>query len=119
MFLGDLGLSQVIAHTNIMGTMLAGSPGFQSPEQLRNESDIGLPSDICAYGAVLIVLFGESPVWPGLLPYQITYKVAVDKENPNIGHLPESIQNICHKCFSDISLRPKANMILMDILKLT
>ena len=56
MFLGDLGLSQVIAHTNIMGTMLAGSPGFQS----RNESDIGLPSDIYAYGAVLIVLFGLS-----------------------------------------------------------
>ena len=64
-----------------MGTMLAGSPGFQS----RNESDIGLPSDIYAYGAVLNCALW--PVWPGLLPYQITYKVAVDKENPNIGHL--------------------------------
>lgn len=72
--------------------MLAGSPGFQSPEQLKNEST-GLPSDIYAYGAVLVVLFGESPVWPGLPPYQIMYKVAVANEKPSIGHLPQKFKN--------------------------
>ena len=67
-----------MSDTNIIGTrtMLAGTPGFQSPEQLRNES-VGLPSDVYALGAVLLVLFGESPVWPTLAPYQIMYKVAV------------------------------------------
>ena len=53
-FLGDFGLSQVISETNIIGTktMLAGSPGFQSPEQLRNEST-GLPSQGRTQGGAL------------------------------------------------------------------
>ena len=53
-------------------TMLAGSPGFQSPEQLRSEG-LGHPTDVYALGAVLLVLFGETQVWPGLALYQITY----------------------------------------------
>ena len=48
-FLGDFGLSQVMSATNVIGTktMLAGSPGFQPPEQLQNKS-VGLPSDVYA-----------------------------------------------------------------------
>ena len=51
--------------TNVVGTktMLAGSPGFQPPEQLKSES-VGLPSDINAIGAALLVIFGETQVWP-------------------------------------------------------
>jgi len=41
--------------------MLAGTPGFQSPEQLKAES-IGPPSDIYAFSGVLSVLFGEQPL---------------------------------------------------------
>ena len=71
-YVGDFGLSQIMSGTTRIGTktMLAGSPGFQSPEQLRGES-IGLPSDVYALGAVLLVLFGETTVWPGLAPFQI------------------------------------------------
>ena len=56
--------------TNVVGTktMLAGSPGFQPPEQLKSES-VGLPSDNYAIGAVLLVSIGETQVWPGLSPY--------------------------------------------------
>lgn len=97
--------------------MLAGSPGFQSPEQLRNES-AGLPSDVYAYGAVLLVLFGELPIWPTLPPYQIMYKVAVSKEKPNMTHLPPNIQEICSKCFEEISSRPPVNNVLIEMLKL-
>ena len=81
----------MMSETNVVGTktMLAGSPGFQPPEQLRNES-LGLPSDVYALGAVLLVLFGETPVWPALSPFQIMYKVAVCNQRPETGHL-------CHK----------------------
>ena len=57
---GVLGLCQVTTGTNIIGTKitLVGSPGFQSPEQLGNES-LGLPNDVYALGAVLLVIFRE------------------------------------------------------------
>jgi len=69
--------------TNIVGTktMMAGTPGYQPPEQLRNEN-VGLSSDIYALGAVLLVLFSGKQVWPGLSPFQIMYKVAVCNEKP-------------------------------------
>ena len=105
-FLGDFGLSQTMSGTNIIGTKttLAGSPGFQSPEQLRNEST-GLPSDVYALGAVLLVLFGESPVWPALAPFQIMYKVVVCYEKPHTSHLPPPpppppVQELCDTCFN-------------------
>ena len=105
--------------TNIIGTkiMLAGSPGFQSPEQLRNES-IGLPSDVYALGAVLLVLFGEAPVWPALAPFQILYKVSVCHETPQTNHLPPQIQELCNTCFAGMSSRPPANLVLQRALNL-
>ena len=97
--------------TNIIGTktMLTGSPGFQSPEQLQNES-VGLPSDVYALGAVILVPFGEAPVWPALLPYQIMCKVAVCQERPKTGHLPPKIQELCNSCFADIAYHPSVNV---------
>jgi len=103
--------------TNVVGTktMLAGSPGFQSPEQLRNES-LGLPSDVYALGAVLFILFGETQVWPGLSPFQIVYKVAVCGDKPNTSHLLSPIKAVCQSCFSDVSCRPPANHVLKVLL---
>lgn len=116
-FLGDFGLSQIMSGTNVIGTrtMLAGSPGFQSPEQLKNDS-IGLPTDVYALGAVLLVLYGETPVWPNLAVYQIMYKVAVDKTKPTTAHLPPIVKDICNECFNDLPLRPTANIVLKMIL---
>ena len=119
MFLGDFGLCQMMSATNIIGikTMLAGSPGFQWPEQLRNES-VDVPSDVYALGAVIRVLFGEATVWPALLPYQIMCKVAVCQERPKTGHLPPEIQKLCNSCFADITHRPPVNMVLQSLLKI-
>ena len=116
---GDFGLSQIMTGTNIIGTktMLAGSPGYQSPEQLKNEST-GIPSDVYALGAVILVLFGESPVWPGLAPYQIMFKVAVEKEAPGTSHLPTKVKELCDSCFEQVSSRPSANCILLRVLSL-
>ena len=41
-------------------TMLAVTPGFQSPEQLKAES-VGMPSNVYAFGGFLAVLFVEQP----------------------------------------------------------
>ena len=108
-----------MSDTNIIGTrtMLAGTPGFQSPEQLRNES-VGLPSDVYALGAVLLVLFGESPVWPTLAPYQIMYKVAVCKEKPQTTTIPPKVRDICNKCFDEVCVRPTVNMVFMEMLQI-
>ena len=106
--------------TNVIGTktMLAGSPGFQSPKQLRNES-VGMPSDVYALGAVALVLFGETQVWPGLSPFQIMYKVAVCSEKPNTSHLPSPIKEVCKSCFDELSCRPTASLVLKGILHST
>ena len=53
-------------------TMLAGSPGFQAPEQLSG-THIGVESNVYTLWVVLSVLFGEQPVWSGLSPYQIMH----------------------------------------------
>ena len=74
-------------------------------EQLWNES-VGVPSDVCALGAVVLVHFGEAPVWPSLLPYWIMCKLAVCQERPKMGHIPPEIQELCNSCFADIAHRP-------------
>ena len=118
-FLADFGLCRVMSTTNVVGTktMLAGSPGFQSPEQLRNEN-LGLPTDVYALGAVLYVLFGETQVWPGLSPYQIMYKVAVNQEKPDTACLVPQVRAICEACFEELSSRPPINQVLRDVLML-
>ena len=49
--------------TRVMGTAtkLAGTPGFQSPEQLKGEN-MSISSDIYALGAVITELFGGKAV---------------------------------------------------------
>ena len=42
-------------------TKLAGTPGFQSPEQLKGEN-MSISSDIYALGAVITELFGGKAV---------------------------------------------------------
>ena len=118
-FLADFGLCRVMSTTSVVGTktMLAGSPGFQSPEQLRNEN-LGLPTDVYALGAVLYVLFGETQVWPGLSPYQIMYKVAVNREKPDTAHLVPPVRAVCEACFEEMSSRPPINQVLKDMLML-
>ena len=119
MFVGDFGLCQVMSGTTIIGTktMLAGSPGFQSPEQLRNES-VGSPSDVYALGTVILVLFGETQVWPGLSHYQIMFKVAVCNESPNTEHLPIPLKDVCCLCFNEVQLRPPANIVLQHLISI-
>ena len=107
-----------MANTMTVGTrtMLAGTPGFQSPEQLKAEP-VGIPSDVYAFGGVFAVLFGEQPLWAGLNPYQIMYRVTMANETPPVKHItPTEMQQVCDACFA-IS-RPTIDYILKQLLNI-
>ena len=63
--LTDFGLARIMSQTNSIGkrTMLAGSPGFQPPEQLRSEF-VGQECDVYAFGGVTTVTLTEKVLWP-------------------------------------------------------
>ena len=96
-------------------TMLAGTPGFQPPEQLQ-ASSIGIECDVYAVGAVLAVMFTEQPLWPSLTPFQIMHKVTIEKERPSVVGLDPSIGKVCTKCFHTIEERPLIKVILHDLI---
>jgi serine/threonine protein kinase len=108
-FLADFGLSRVITTKRVFGTktMLAGTPGFQPPEQLMAEA-IDQRADVYAFGVLLIELFGGRPVWEGLTPFQIITKVVVQKQPPDFSHIVADIQPICSGC-----LEKKEKRLLM------
>lgn len=110
--LTDFGLAKLMSQTSSIGTktMMAGSPGYQSPEQLRSESS-GPPSDVYAFSALMVVMLKETPLWPGLNFFQIMHKVT-NYEYPNIDGLPESIHVLCSKCFSKVASRPNIMVVL-------
>ena len=92
--------------------MMAGSPGFQAPEQLRAES-LGPHCDVYAFGCVLITLFREQVLWPGLTPYQILCKVSVHNEVPDMQDLDPAIKSIC----TEKTKRPNIHLVLQSLLQ--
>lgn len=76
MYVADFGLATMKIGTRRTTQMKAGTPGFQSPEQLKGES-IGPSSDEYAIGCIMYELFVEKPVWEGLSAHSITFHVAV------------------------------------------
>lgn len=110
--LTDFGLARVMSHTCQAGTktMLAGSPGYQPPEQLKAER-IGVSCDIYALGGVILVTFGEKPMWPGLNPFQIMCKITVENKVPDTSHLSGGLGSLCQECFSPLQNRPNISYI--------
>lgn len=106
--LTDFGLTKTMT-TKIVGsrTLKAGTPGFIAPEQMKAEG-ISEKCDVYAVGCVIIVLFSGKPLWQGLQPNQIMYKVAVEKEKPAIGHIEyQAICEMVDKCLCyDAESRP-------------
>ena len=93
---------------------MAGSPGFQPAEQLRAQS-VGVESDVYAFGGVLLVVFTERPIWEGLSPYQIMYKVSVENAVPDTTDLDEEMAALCKSCFNDKSRRPASAQVLLRL----
>jgi serine/threonine protein kinase len=116
--LTDFGLSHVMSGTVCLGTrtMMAGTPGYQSPEQLRAEN-VGVASDVYAFGCVTIFTYTEEPLWPGLTPFQILLKVTVENNVPSTTNTPPSIAQLCNSCIADVTKRPAITSVLQTLLQ--
>ena len=86
--------------------MMAGSPGFQAPEQLQAES-LGPHCDVYAFGCVMIVLFQERVLWPNLNPYQMLCKVSIN-ESPDTSYLKGDLKSLCERCIRSMDTRSVA-----------
>ena len=119
MTLTDFGLSRVMSGTFAIGTktMMAGTPGFQPPEQLKAQQ-IGPACDVFAFGCVLIVLYTERVLWPGLTPFQIMVKLTVEDVKPDTRELPVDMRQVCTRCTSDVAGRPSMVEILQELLRM-
>lgn len=95
---------------------MAGSPGYQSPEQLRAETT-GVASDVYAYGAVMHVTIAETALWPGLSYFQIMQKVTSNVK-PNTTVLPKDFKALCDQCYSSVSERPPLLQVLSRLQEL-
>jgi serine/threonine protein kinase len=113
--LTDFGLAKLMSQTSSVGTntMLAGSPGYQSPEQLRAE-ECSISSDVYAFGAVMVVCLTGCTLWPGLNCYQIMQKVTSNVQ-PNTQGIQNDFKKICDKCFQPTNLRPHIEIVLRDL----
>lgn len=115
--LTDFGLAKVMTNTAQVGTrtMLAGTPGFQPAEQLRAQY-VGIECDVYAFGGVLLVVFTERPLWEGLAPFQIMYKVTIENTAPDTSGLHSSLETLCKQCFQDRESRPSSAQVLNALL---
>ena len=86
------------------------NPRISESRTVKSES-VGMPSDVYAFGGVLAVLFGEQPLWAGLNPYQIMYRVTINGEKPDTAHFVPPVQR-----FEKLSSRPSISQVLKDVL---
>ena len=121
--------------TRVMGTAtkLAGTPGFQSPEQLKGET-ISISADIYALGAVLTEQFSGKPIWSNMSSPTIILKVMWRYQVANqYGpiclatplswklhvKLPDLIRNIAKRCLSLEKDRMIAKEVMQAICEVT
>ena len=96
--------------------MCAGTPAFQSPEQLKGEA-CGVLCDVYAGGCILVELFGEVPIWKDLSPHTIILKVASGCF-PSTDHLPVVVQRVVSSCLTELSQRSSSTVILQELCKM-
>ena len=116
--LTDFGLTKLMSQTSAVGTktMLAGSPGYQSPEQLRAEG-IGTECDIYALGGVICVTVTGKALWPGLSHFQIMHKITSNVK-PDVNDLPPPFKSLVDACLCGKTERPQAHQVLTMLLQI-
>ncbi len=79
----DFGISLALERSMMTATgMVMGSPGFMSPEQARGQREVGAPTDMFSFGAVLaFAATGNSPFGVGPTP-ALLYRVV--NESPDL-----------------------------------
>ena len=74
--------------------------------------------DVYAFGAVMVVLFGEKVLWEGLSAFQIMCKITCENQFPSTKHLDNEIQAICNRCLIEQEKRSSSSEILLMLLQI-
>jgi serine/threonine protein kinase len=107
----DFGISRAVEASALTHTRLvAGSPGFMSPEQAEGR-EVGPPSDIFSLGAVLaFAATGQGPFGSGSTP-ALVYRVV--HGGPQLDLVPAEVRSLAERCLAkDPALRPTAADLL-------
>lgn len=107
----DFGIARALDAAT--STIVVGTPGFMSPEQVRGR-DIGRASDVFGLGAVLaFAATGVSPFGTGR-PEAVLYRVV--HEEPDLvalRHLPSDLRDLIAACLAkDPAARPSLDAML-------
>jgi eukaryotic-like serine/threonine-protein kinase len=95
----DFGISLALERSMMTATgMVMGSPGFMSPEQARGQREVGAPTDMFSFGAVLaFAATGNSPFGVGPTP-ALLYRVV--NEPPDLAPVPERLRPLIEQCLA-------------------
>jgi serine/threonine protein kinase len=108
----DFGISLALERSMMTATgMVMGSPGFMSPEQARGQREVGAPTDVFSFGAVLAyAATGTSPFGSGPTP-ALLYRVV--NELPDLTDVPEQLRPLIEQCLAkDPAARPTPSDVL-------
>jgi serine/threonine protein kinase len=108
----DFGISLALERSMMTATgMVMGSPGFMSPEQARGQREVGAPTDMFSFGAVLaFAATGSSPFGVGPTP-ALLYRVV--NEVPDLTGVPGRLSPLIEQCLDkDPAARPTPAEVL-------
>ncbi|MEM1227037.1 MAG: protein kinase [Planctomycetota bacterium] len=93
--------------------LIVGSPGYMSPEQIRNASEVGPPSDIYSLGVVMYeLLCGTLPFTGEVLT--VIRKIALNEAKPPSTHRAELSPEIDEICMRAIAKDPEHRFATME-----
>jgi serine/threonine protein kinase len=110
----DFGISRAAEPVSATGPgLMAGSPGFMSPEQAMEE-EVGPPSDVFSLGAVLaFAVTGRGPFGEGSRP-ELAYRLVYCQ--PDLDLVPAGLRPLIEPCLArDPSQRPTAGALLAEV----
>jgi eukaryotic-like serine/threonine-protein kinase len=95
----DFGISLALERSMMTATgMVMGSPGFMSPEQARGQREVGAPTDMFSFGAVLaFAATGDNPFGVGPTP-ALLYRVV--NELPDLAAVPARLKPLIEQCLA-------------------
>ena len=111
----DFGISLALERSMMTATgMVMGSPGFMSPEQARGQREVGAPTDMFSFGAVLAyAATGNSPFGVGPTP-ALLYRVV--NEPPDLEAVPARLRPLIEQCLAkDPADRPAPAEVLASL----